>query len=115
MVGALLKRNANPNVKNLSYGQTALHYAVDLENVKVVEMMIAYGASPLIKDKCGKTPMDLASAQEVKRVLVEPPRISPESPELPEPVSDNSDEETVFKIPEILFIPSGEMRSTAES
>ena len=103
MVSTLLKCNANPNVKNLSYGQTALHYAVNLENGKIAEMMIAYDASPLIKDKCGKTAMDLATATEIQRVLVEPPRIEPESPKLPEPVSDNSDEETVIKIPEIIF------------
>jgi len=75
----LLSANANPNIKNIKYGQTPLHYAVDLSYNKIAEMMIAYDASPLIKDKCNKNAMDLAESPEMQRVLVEPPK-PPDSP-----------------------------------
>ena len=93
LVYVLLKANANPNVKNGKLGQTPLHYAVDLGHVKLAQIMIAYDASPLIRDKCSKTPMDLAGSPEIQRVLVEPPQEQPESPELPAPVEDNSQDE----------------------
>ena len=65
LVYVLLKANANPNVKNGKLGQTPLHYAVDLGHVKIAQSMIAYDASPLIRDKCSKTPMDLAGSPEI--------------------------------------------------
>jgi hypothetical protein len=36
--------------------------------------MISCDASPLIRDRYEKTPMDLAATPEIQRALVEPPK-----------------------------------------
>ncbi len=98
----LLRGNANLNVKNFKIGQTPLHYAVDLGCVKIAELMISYDASPLIRDKCNKSPMDLATVPEIQRVLVEPPKKLPESPARPSVHNVETEEEAEgIKVPEI--------------
>ena len=77
-----------------------MHYAVDLGYNKIAEMMIAYDASPLIKDKCNKNAMDLAGSPEMQRVLVEPPK-PPDSPPIKELTIDKSFEEEE-KAPEVI-------------
>ena len=107
--------NANPNISNKKYGQTPLHYAVDLGDNNIAEMMLAYDASPLIKDKCSKTAMDLAGSPEMQRVLVEPPK-HPESPIIrafSETFEEKDCPPAVIKVPESPFGPS--VRSTMDS
>ena len=98
MTHILLTSNANPNIKNFKYGQTPLHYAVDLGAHKIAEMMIAYDASPLIKDKCNKSPMELAGSPEMQRVLVEPPK-PPDSPAIKDTLEASLAEEDSEQIP----------------
>jgi len=78
-----------------------LHYAVDLGYNKIAEMMIAYDASPLIKDKSDKSAMDLAGSPEMQRLLVEPPK-PPDSPGIKELLTiDKSFVEEEEKAPEV--------------
>lgn len=108
----LLIAAANPNIANFKYGQTPLHYAVDLGDTNIAEIMLAYDASPLMKDKCNKTAMDLAGSPEMQRVLVEPPK-APDSPIIRAfSESHVETENTGAKVPEL---PMSSVRSTIDS
>lgn len=53
-----LRRGANPNRENL-IGWTALHYAVDQSNPKLVHQLMRYGADPCRGNKFGIQPYEL--------------------------------------------------------
>jgi ankyrin repeat protein len=55
----LLEANADVNKKD-SYGNTALHYAINKENIDVVRLLLKHHARSDIKDNQGETPVDLA-------------------------------------------------------
>lgn len=61
------------SVKNSDdQGRTALHYAVDLENVEIINFLVKNGADPLAKDKLDSSPLDEAEFnQEVKNALLQ--------------------------------------------
>lgn len=65
MVYLLLKYKADPNMQNHTYERTPLHYAVDFQHLRCSELMISFEAFPLIKDKHGKTVLDLAEGAEM--------------------------------------------------
>lgn len=90
MVKLLLKNQSNTNIPNFVFGKTALHYAAEKGNVEVVQILINKDASPLIKDRAGKTPIDMAISEEVRRVLSEPVfDLSPCSPSRREEVKND--------------------------
>jgi ankyrin repeat protein len=69
-----LRNGANPNEKDHS-GRTALHYAVLVGSLKIVELLVEFGARISIKDNNGETALDMASKQsfgaslEIKKFL----------------------------------------------
>ena len=58
----LLKKDSRlANVGSTVDGWTPLEDATLKENVKIVKMLLQYGANPTITDKHGGTPMDMAT------------------------------------------------------
>ena len=51
-------------------GRTALHYAVDLENIDLIDILLEHGANPDAEDENGASPMDEAEYNEgLKNIL----------------------------------------------
>ena len=50
-------------------GKTALHWAVELEQMDIVSLLIENGADPQLPDKKGNTPINYAQDQENKALL----------------------------------------------
>jgi ankyrin repeat protein len=57
---ALLDAKINPNIQGKIYNRTALHYAVDRENVEMVKLILSYNPNVTLRDKSNKTPLDIA-------------------------------------------------------
>jgi ankyrin repeat protein len=47
----LLGKGANPNIQNFTLGRSPLHYAVDYNHAKIVELLMFHEASPMIQDR----------------------------------------------------------------
>lgn len=56
----LVERGADPNVRTLDTGNSALHCAVDFENADGVELLLANGGDPTLVNNDGHTALDLA-------------------------------------------------------
>ncbi len=67
-VQALLEHKANVQAASPE-GSTALHKAAWIGSKKVVELLLRAGASPKVKNKAGKTPVDLAQARGHKAIV----------------------------------------------
>lgn len=52
-------------------GFTALHYAVILNNIESVKVLMNFGADPFLKSVTGYRPIDLATNIEIFDLLVE--------------------------------------------
>jgi ankyrin repeat protein len=52
-------------------GQTALHFAAEMGRMAVVRFLLDRGASPLIADAAGRTPIDAARGHDEVRALLE--------------------------------------------
>ena len=59
-VAALLKQGADPNGAD-TYGSTALHWAVELNDVDTVDRLLAAGANPKATNRYGVAPLSLAA------------------------------------------------------
>lgn len=69
-VKLLLEKGANINLQTYKYKATALHKAVEDNNVAMVQVLVKFGARQDIKDCYGKTPLEYAKDQAVKDVLL---------------------------------------------
>ncbi|WP_343344655.1 ankyrin repeat domain-containing protein [Sphingomicrobium sp. XHP0239] len=71
-VRALLRRNADPNVRR-DDGESAMTLAARLQSVQMVEDLLAYGAEPDIANRLGETPLMIAvrmrNEQMVRRLV----------------------------------------------
>ncbi len=59
---ALIRHGANVNARDSESGETPLHRAASWGRRSTVELLLANHADPRIKDKNGRTPLDLALA-----------------------------------------------------
>jgi ankyrin repeat protein len=50
-------------------GQTALHLAANLSNVKAVQKLLDKGANPNVRDKLGRSPLHLAALYGTKKII----------------------------------------------
>jgi hypothetical protein len=50
-------------------GRTALHIAARKGYLRILDMLLAKGADPFVKDKAGKMPLDYATAQRFGKVM----------------------------------------------
>jgi hypothetical protein len=69
ILGALLRRGADPNVAILqdgSKGNTPLHFACMLEKTKHMELLLEYGANPSAINQHGQTPLQLLPLDAVR-------------------------------------------------
>ncbi|KAL5471066.1 hypothetical protein EMCRGX_G029142 [Ephydatia muelleri] len=57
---SLLQADANPNVQHAESGNTALHFAAEKGDVIVLKALIVFGGDIFIRNKGGKTPLDVA-------------------------------------------------------
>lgn len=58
-IEALINNGVDINMTN-NLGQTALHYALNLDSIDVPKFLISKGADLNAKDKKGITPLDVA-------------------------------------------------------
>ena len=57
----LLDAGADPNGQDTVFGQAPLHNVVHVdEGVKIGKLLLEYGADPLLTNKDGDTPLELA-------------------------------------------------------
>ncbi|KAL8498657.1 hypothetical protein ACS0TY_021844 [Phlomoides rotata] len=52
-------------------GMTALHYSVQGSNIELIKYLLKKGANKDLKNKAGKTAVDLASSEEIRKLLLE--------------------------------------------
>jgi ankyrin repeat protein len=64
----LLSRGASPNLAD-DRGWTAIHQAASRGNVKILEDLIAAGGDVTKRDHAGRTPLDIARAKPILRLL----------------------------------------------
>jgi ankyrin repeat protein len=64
----LLSRGANPNIPD-DRGWTAIHQAASRGNVKILEDLIAAGGDLTRRDNSGHTPLDIARAKPIARLI----------------------------------------------
>ena len=59
----------NPNYQDNCSGNTALHIAVQIQNLVLVKMLLAFNAEPTIINKKGETSLDLARSNEACEIV----------------------------------------------
>ena len=57
-----LSKNFNPNEKN-KFGDTPLHYAMEIKNKKIIQLLIDDGGDLYLKNKRGISPCDMADKE----------------------------------------------------
>jgi ankyrin repeat protein len=65
----LLKAGAKISGVDKEFGQTPLHVAARIDNVRAAEVLIKEGAKVMPKDRLGKTPLDYAESAAMIRLL----------------------------------------------
>ncbi|HTL50936.1 MAG TPA: ankyrin repeat domain-containing protein [Planctomycetota bacterium] len=69
IVQELLRRGANANIADRKFSQTPLHAAALMGNPALLDTLLAGGANPALKDSTGKTPLDLATAANLRDAM----------------------------------------------
>jgi uncharacterized protein len=69
MMRALLA--AKPRLNLRAHGETAIFYAARLQRLKTLDLLIAAGADPSIKDERGRDAVDIAKARRLPKALVQ--------------------------------------------
>lgn len=69
IVSLLLNYKGNPNITNSILGRTPLHNAVDGGHEKIVKLMVKYDGNAELRDRIGKSPIDLAASTEIRNLL----------------------------------------------
>jgi ankyrin repeat protein len=67
----LLDYFADPNIKDLDYGMTALHYACKLNKKDMAMALLLFGAKDDLTDNDGKTPFELYPNKDNMTTIVE--------------------------------------------
>lgn len=70
LVPELLEGGANPNIRGQN-GNTALHMGIKLDSLRMIKVLLQYGALTSIEDNMGITPYDLAVKLGCKEILNE--------------------------------------------
>lgn len=73
MVDILIEMNANVNAVDKDE-RTPLHWAAGYGRKEIVKALINAEANVNAQDKYGKTPLDLSSTEEIKTLLLKPPK-----------------------------------------
>ena len=58
------------------FGRTPLHYAADCGHSEAIRLMMEFGADTAVVDRQGKTPVDLATSDELKELMTTSMNIS---------------------------------------
>lgn len=61
VVGALLRKGAEADIKDAVLGETALHKAASRGHARIAQMLLSVGASKTARNRRGRTPMEIAS------------------------------------------------------
>lgn len=66
----LLERNANPNRSDKFFGRTTLHLAARHGHLTYVNLLLWFGAEPLLEDSKGGIPRELTNDPNIQEILV---------------------------------------------
>ena len=69
IIKILFGHQADPNFQN-RHGRTLLHWASTFGEADIVQMLLEYGANPNIQDEKGLTALDIATNEDVKKILL---------------------------------------------
>lgn len=75
MVEMLMKYKADPNIRNYMFGRSPLHYAADNDYIDTLQVLVNYNGDSYLKDKHGKTPLDLINDKTLAKTLKKPDQI----------------------------------------
>lgn len=75
-----IESGAGVNSRNKVNGWTALHWAAKRGHDNIVLMLLKHGANPKIENNKGELPIDLASREDIKRLLLLDVRNSADGP-----------------------------------
>jgi len=65
----LIKMGAKVNIPRKSNGDTALHAAAKGDHETCVRLLLSKGANPMLRDKSGQSPMDVAASRQIKLLI----------------------------------------------
>ena len=60
-----------PRLDLVAHGETPLFYAARLQRLKTLDLLLAAGADPGIRDPCGRDAVDIARARKLPQELIE--------------------------------------------
>src|SRR5689334_16363483 len=70
-VKKLVETGAGLEIKDLHYGETALHFAVKGDHAAVVQYLLDKGANTWSVNNEGKTPVDICATEEINKIFLD--------------------------------------------